>query len=191
MASNFSFTELRIPGCYLVHNFCAEDTRGRFLKLYHEDTFSSEGLSLEFKELFYTVSHRGTLRGIHFQEPRQQSKLIHCIKGRIYDLVVDLRKEAPTFGQWQFVLLDAAEGSSVFLPEGVGHAYLVVEDSVVCYCCNEVFYAEDDSGIMWNDPDLNIQWPLDEIGGEDRLILSNKDRNLHSFRRWKEKWQID
>ena len=127
------------------------------------------------------------MRGIHFQEFRQQSKLIHCVKGRILDLLVDLRKNSPTFSQYQFVELDAENPSSVFLPEGLGHAYLVMEDSVVCYCCDELFHAEGDSGIIWNDPSLNIQWPLGAIGGEKQLILSDKDRKLQTFLQWQEK----
>lgn len=187
MASNICISELTIPGCYLIQSFCAEDNRGKFVKFFHDKTFAAKGVSLEFKEQFYTVSHKNTLRGIHFQEPRQQGKLIHCMKGRILDLLVDLRKISPTFGRWQFVALDAQKPASVYLPEGVGHGYLVMEDSIVCYCCSEIFYAEDDSGIVWNDPDLNIQWPLEDIGGADQLILSDKDRNLQTFRQWQEK----
>lgn len=187
MASNISISELEISGCYLIQSFYVEDARGRFVKFFHDRIFTSNGISLDFKEIFYTISCKNTLRGIHFQEPRQQSKLIHCIKGRIIDLLVDLRKDSFTFGKWQFIELNGETPSSIFLPEGIGHAYLVIEDAVVCYCCNELFYAEDDSGIVWNDPDLNIQWPLDVIGGENQLILSDKDRKLQTFQQWREK----
>lgn len=190
MESKINISELKIPGCYLIQSFCTEDSRGRFVKFYHDEIFSSRGITLNFKELFYTVSCKKTLRGIHFQEPRHQGKLIHCVKGQILDLLVDLRNYSPAFGQWQFITLDAERPSSVFLPEGIGHAYLALEDSVVCYCCNELFYAEDDTGIIWNDEELNIQWPLDMIGGEKQLILSDKDRTLQTFCQWKKKNNI-
>lgn len=180
-------TKLKIPGCYLIEGYCAKDIRGKFVKFFDCKTLKIAGIELNFKEIFYTVSRKNTLRGIHFQEPRQQGKLVHCISGRMLDVLVDLRKDSPTYGKWDAVELSDDQSVSIYLPEGIGHAYLVLADSVMCYCCTESFYPEDDTGIIWNDPDLKIAWPLERAGGEESLILSQKDQNLQSFRQWEEK----
>lgn len=179
--------KLKIPGCYLIEGYCAKDIRGKLVKFFDCKTLQISGMELNFKEIFYTVSHKNTLRGIHFQEPRQQGKLVHCISGSILDVFVDLRKDSPTFGKWDSIELSGDQPISIYLPDGIGHAYLVLADSVVCYCCTESFYPEDDTGIIWNDPDLNIDWALKRIGGEEKIILSQKDQNLQSFQQWQKK----
>ena len=103
------------------------------------------------------------------------------VKKNVYDVIIDLRKDSPTFGKWLGFDLTGENRRSLFVPEGFGHGYLVIEDSVVSYQCGEVFYGEYDSGIKWDDPDMGIQWPLERIGGAEKLIISEKDRNLQSF----------
>lgn len=180
-------TELKIPGCLLIEGYCSNDFRGSFIKFFDCKIFHDLGFEPIFKEAFYTVSCKNTLRGIHFQNPRQQAKLVHCINGRILDVFVDLRRNSPTYGNWDSIEISNEVPVSIYLPEGIGHAYLALEDSLVCYCCTETFYSEDDTGIIWNDPDLKISWPLDNIGGEEKVILSHKDQNLQTFRQWHEK----
>ena len=122
---------------------------------------------------------------MHFQLDKQQSKLVRCIKGKVYDVIVDLRKDSPTFGQWRGFELSENNRFELYIPEYFGHGYLVLEESVVSYKCGEVFYPEGDSGIMYNDPDLNIDWPFDKIGGIENLIISDKDKELMSFEEYK------
>ena len=185
MIQKFEFQELDLKGAYLIKPFHATDERGGFIKDYNIDTFKSNGIDHDLKEVFYTVSKRGVIRALHFQLVKQQAKLVRCVSGHVYDVIADLRPDSPTFGQWRGFHLTGENTLSLLVPEFFGHGYLVIDDSIVSYKCGEVFYGEGDSGIMYNDPDLNIVWPFDAIGGEDNLIISDKDRNLMSFRDYK------
>ena len=149
------------------------------------EILKNNGIDHELKEVFYTVSKRGVIRATHFQLVKQQAKLVRCISGHVYDVIVDLRPNSQTFGKWQGFHLSAKNQKSIFVPKYFGHGYLVIEESIVSYKCGEVFYAENDSGIMYNDPDINIQWPLELIGGKEKLIMSEKDKNLMSFESYK------
>lgn len=181
MVQQFEFQELALKGAYLIHPFYAEDERGGLIKDYHEELFSRNGIMHSLKETFYTISKQGVIRALHFQEVKEQAKLIRCIKGTIYDVIVDLRPESETFKEWLGFELSEENRLELYVPQHFGHGYLVLEDSVVSYKCGEVFYGEYDTGIRWNDETLNIQWPLERIGGREHLILSEKDQNLSSF----------
>lgn len=181
MIQRFEFTELELKGAYLIKPFFASDERGGLLKDYNADIFRANGIEHDLKETFYTVSKRGVIRATHFQLIKQQPKLVRCVSGHVYDVIVDLRPGSSTYGRWQGFHLTGENMDSLLVPAYFGHGYLVIEDSVVSYKCSEVFYGEGDSGIMYNDPDLGIQWPMELIGGEDHLIISQKDRNLMSF----------
>lgn len=178
MIQHFSFKNTDLEGLILVDPFVAFDERGYLIKDYSKDLFENNGIKHDLKEVFYTNSVKGVIRAIHFQSVKEQAKLVRCISGKIYDVVVDLRKESSTFGKWQGFILSEANKKQLFIPEGFGHGYLVLEDSIVSYKCNEKFYSEYDNGIIWNDCDLNINWPLDLI---DEVIISDKDRYLQSF----------
>lgn len=182
MIEKFQFEKTTLPGAYLIRPFYADDLRGGFIKDYNIDTFRENGLDYELKEVFYTVSHRGVIRALHFQLGRQQPKLVRCISGHVYDVIADLRPGSPTFGQWEAFDLTGDNRLSLYIPAFFGHGYLVLEDSVVSYKCGEVFFGEGDSGIRYDDPDLAIEWPLWQIGGPERLILSEKDRKLMSLK---------
>lgn len=181
----FEFKELPLKGAYLIQPFYADDERGGFVKDYNVDMFKANGIEHELKEVFYTISKRGVIRATHFQLVKQQAKLVRCISGHVYDVIVDLRPKSPTFGQWCGFDLTGDNQLELYIPEYFGHGYLVIEDSIVSYKCGEVFYAEGDSGIMYNDPDINIKWPFELIGGEDNLIISEKDRHLMSLSDYK------
>ena len=185
MIQKFEFQELDLTGAYLIKPFHATDERGGFIKDYNIDTFKANGIDHDLKEVFYTVSKRGVIRAMHFQLVKQQAKLVRCVSGHVYDVIADLRPDSPTFGQWRGFHLTGENTLSLFVPEYFGHGYLVIEDSIVSYKCGEVFYAEGDSGIMYNDPDLNITWPFEEIGGEKNLIISDKDKNLMTLQSYK------
>ena len=184
MIEQFEFQELDLKGAYQINPFYATDDRGGFIKDYNVDTFSAHGINHNLKEVFYTISKRGVIRAIHFQMGKQQAKLIRCISGRVYDVIVDLRPGSETFGVWRGFYLTEENRSELLVPECFGHGYLVIEDSVVSYKCAEVFYEKGDSGIIYNDNDIGIEWPFDKIGGIENLIISEKDKNLMSFREY-------
>jgi len=177
----WEFHETEINGLIQVTPFNAEDVRGCFTKDYSREIFEANGIPYELAEVFYTTSHKGVIRALHFQRVKQQPKLVRCIWGHVWDVVVDLRRDSPTFKKWLSFDLIGEKHNEILVPAGCAHGYLVLEDSVVSYKCAEKFYGEYDDGIMWNDPDIGIAWPLELIGGEDRLILADKDKNLQSF----------
>ncbi len=185
MIQKFDFQKTNFDGCYLIKPFLATDNRGGLLKDYNIDIFKEHGIEHNLKEVFYTISKRGVIRATHFQLVKQQPKLVRCVSGHVYDVVVDLRPNSPTFGQWQGFHLTGENTDMILVPTYFGHGYLVIEDSVVSYKCAEVFYGDGDSGIMYNDPDIDIQWPFQLIGGKNNLIISEKDLNLMSFREYK------
>lgn len=185
MEQNFCFEELDLSGAYLITPFYTTDKRGGLIKDYNIDAFKSHGINHELKEVFYTISKRGVIRAIHFQVVKQMPKLVRCISGHIYDIIVDLRPNSHTFGQWKGFHLTGENTKSLLVPAYFGHGYLVIDDSVVSYKCAEVFYGEGDSGIMYNDSDIGIKWPMELIGGEQNLIISKKDQNLMSLKNYK------
>lgn len=187
MIQKFDFQELDLEGAYFIKPFFASDNRGGLIKDYNIDVFKKNGIMHELKEVFYTISKKGVIRATHFQLEKQQAKLVRCISGHVYDVIVDLRPDSPTYGQWRGFHLTGENMNMLLVPEYFGHGYLVIEDSVVSYKCAEVFYGEGDSGIMYNDPSINIEWPFEEIGGRENLIISEKDLNLQSFQTYTKK----
>lgn len=187
MITKFNFEELDLKGAFKIQPFYTTDERGGFVKDYNVDMFRANCIEHELKEVFYTISKRGVIRAIHFQLVKQQAKLVRCISGHVYDVIVDLRPDSSTFGQWRGFDLTGENQVELYIPQFFGHGYLVIEDSIVSYKCGEVFYGEGDSGIMYNDPDINILWPFELIGGEENLIISEKDTRLMSFDDYKGK----
>ncbi len=182
MVTKFNFEELSLKGAYKIQPFCATDERGGLVKDYNIDKFKTNGIEHELKEVFYTISKKGVIRAIHFQLMKQQAKLVRCISGHIYDVIVDLRPDSPTFGSWLGFDLTGENQVELYVPQYFGHGYLVLEDSIVSYKCGEVFYGEGDSGIMYDDPDIHISWPFEKIGGLENLIISEKDKTLMSLK---------
>jgi len=197
----WSFQETPIKGLVEIAPFNAEDVRGCFTKDYSKEVFEANGITYDLAEVFYTTSHKGVIRALHFQREKQQPKLVRCIWGHVWDVVVDLRKNSSTFKQW--LAFDLYGTNSIFsnpltpnsqpptpkeilVPAGCAHGYLVLEDSIVSYKCAEKFYGEYDDGVMWNDPDLAVAWPLAKIGGAEKLIVADKDKNLNSFQKFME-----
>lgn len=181
MIQKFEFHETEIPGLIEVIPFNADDVRGCFTKDYSKEVFEANGITHNLAEVFYTTSYRGVIRALHFQRIKQQPKLVRCIHGHVWDVVVDLRKDSPSFKKWLAFDLTGENRKEILVPAGCAHGYLVLEDSIVSYKCGEKFYGEYDDGIMWNDPDIGVTWPLELIGGEEKLILADKDKNLQSF----------
>lgn len=181
MMQKFEFKETHIHGLMEIVPFYSDDLRGSFLKDYSVEVFHANAISHEVKEVFYSTSHKGVVRGLHFQRIKEQAKLVRCVCGSIWDVVVDLRKNSPTFKKWQAFDLTEENRHEVLVPAGCAHGFIALEDSLVSYKCDEIFYGEYDDGILWNDSDLNLPWPVNKVGGADQVILSEKDKMLQSF----------
>jgi dTDP-4-dehydrorhamnose 3,5-epimerase len=153
------------------------DTRGWFSETYQRDRFQVAGIAAEFVQDNHSYSApTSTLRGIHFQTPPfAQAKLVRCLRGRIWDVAVDLRRGSPTQGQWVAAELTAEGGEQLFIPAGYGHAFLTLEpDTEVAYKVDAFYAPEADGGVRWDDPDLGIDWPLNDA----EPGLSDKDQRL-------------
>lgn len=187
MVEKFSFEKLSLEGAFLIHPFYATDERGGFIKDYNIETFKANGIGHELKEVFYTLSHRGVIRALHFQLGHQQAKLVRCISGHVYDVIVDLRPSSVTYGKWLGFDLSGENRNELYVPQYFGHGYLVLDESIVSYKCGEIFYGEGDSGIMYNDPNIDVVWPFEKIGGIENLIISEKDTKLMSFKEYSHK----
>lgn len=187
MLQKFDFKEMDLKGAYIVKPFYATDERGVLIKDYNIDTFRENGIEHELKETFYTISKRGVIRATHFQLIKPQPKLMRCISGKVFYIIVDLRLDSETYGQYRSMILSGEDPICILCPMGFGQGYLAIEDSVMSYKASEVFYGQGDSGIMYNDSDIGIEWPFEMIGGKENMIISDKDQKLMSFREYTEK----
>ena len=165
-----------IDGLLVVEPKLFKDARGYFMESYHRQAFKDAGIDVEFVQDNQAQSVRGTLRGLHFQKKHPQAKLVHVLSGRAFDVAVDLRASSQTFGRWHGVTLDAESHRLFFVPAGFAHGYLALSETVVfAYKCSDFYHPEDEGGLLWNDPDVGIQWPLEGIG---EPLLSEKDRRM-------------
>jgi dTDP-4-dehydrorhamnose 3,5-epimerase len=154
-------TRLEIPGLVLIEPDLFHDARGLFFETYHIRRYVEAGLSERFVQDNFSRSVRGTLRGLHFQEPNAQGKLVMVVEGAVYDVVVDIRKGSPTFGRWQGVDLSSDNYRQLYVPPGCAHGFCVTsEHAAVLYKCTELYSPPDERGIIWNDPALAISWPV-------------------------------
>lgn len=187
MVNNFDFCETEIFGLIKIIPFCFEDTRGKLIKNFSREVFKTSGCQCDLsEELIIEKNRPGVIRGLHVQRVKQADKLVCCISGHIWTVVVDLRKNSPSFKKWLSFDLKAREDMELFIPGGCAMGYLAVEESSVICTYSEKFYAEYDSGIRWNDPELGIQWPLELVGGREKIILSEKDQKLPSLHNFME-----
>lgn len=176
----FTFLPTRIKGLCRVRPFFTQDARGYFLKSFERDAFRAQGIDMDIQESFETWSRKGVLRGLHFQSKAPQAKLIRALQGRIFDVTVDLRRGSDTFGQWEGFMLDDEERCALYIPPGFAHGFLVVsEKAQVSYQCAGAYLAREDTGVVWNDPDICVQWPLHLVDG---IVLSPRDQSLPSLR---------
>ena len=171
-----NFINLSIPDVILVEPFIFNDDRGYFLETYHRDKFLSAGIACNFVQDNYAKSIKNTLRGLHYQEKYPQDKLVRCLKGKVFDVAVDIRKKSPYFGQWVGQELSEENKYQLFIPKGFAHGYYVMSEiAEVSYKCSDIYHPEDENGILWNDSEIGITWPtLDPI-------LSDKDANNHKL----------
>lgn len=172
--SNFKFIETKIRDLYIIEPKVFGDERGYFLETYNENSFREAGLEMKFVQDNESRSKKGVLRGLHFQTQNTQGKLVRVTEGKVFDVAVDLRKGSPTYGKWEGVILSAENKRQFYVPEGFAHGFLVLSDyATFNYKCTDFYAPQYDSGLLWNDKDVNIKWPLDEI---DEVILSDKDK---------------
>ena len=186
MLQKWNFEKIDLEGAYHITPFFASDERGGLVKDYNIEVFKEHGIDYDLKEVFYTLSKRGVIRASHFQLVKQQPKLVRCISGHVYDVIIDLRPDSATYGQWRGFHLTGNNMASLLVPAYFGHGYLVIEDSIVSYKAAEVFYGEGDSGIMFDDQDIGVIWPYELIGGKENLIISEKDMKLMTFKQYDE-----
>ena len=159
------------------------DARGYFMETYNENDMKAEGLDYEFVQDNKSASKKGVLRGLHFQKNFPQDKLVRVISGEVYDVAVDLREGSKTFGQHYGILLSAENKKQFMIPKGFAHGFLVVSDyAEFCYKVTDFYHPNDEGGLMFNDPDINVQWPIPEGMTEADLILSDKDKVNASFK---------
>ena len=167
------FEQTEIPEVILVKPKVIEDHRGFFMESYHIEKFKIGGIDCTFVQDNNAKSVQNTLRGLHFQVKYPQAKLLRCLKGKVFDVAVDIRQDSPSYGQWVGEELSEDNKYQLFIPEGFAHGYYVISDTAeISYKCSEIYHPEYEQGIIWNDQEIGINWP-----GEDPL-LSPKDQSL-------------
>lgn len=170
----FKFNETSIEGVYIIEPTVFGDERGYFMETYQKEVFSNGGISAEFVQDNQSKSKKGVLRGLHFQYTQPQGKLVRVIKGEVFDVAVDLRSDSDTYGKWVGVVLSSENKKQFYIPEGFAHGFLVLSDEAeFTYKCTDYYNADDEGGIKWDDADIGIDWPLDDV---DEIILSDKDK---------------
>ncbi|MEW6068848.1 MAG: dTDP-4-dehydrorhamnose 3,5-epimerase [Nitrospirota bacterium] len=175
---SFTFKRLEIPEVVLIEPKVFGDSRGFFLETYKHTDFVNAGIKEHFVQDNHSRSAKGVLRGLHYQKnPHAQGKLVRCISGKIFDVAVDIRKGSPTFGKWVSAELSEKNNLMLYIPVGFAHGFLVLSESAdIIYKCTAEYSPENDCGIIWNDPDLKINWHVKDP------MVSEKDRRLPFLR---------
>ncbi len=168
----YTFTQTAIKDVYIVEPTVFGDNRGYFMETYNEKEFREMGLHYTFVQDNQSKSKKGVLRGLHFQKKYPQAKLVRVLEGEVFDVAVDLRKGSETYGRWEGVTLTGENKKQFLIPRGFAHGFLVLSESAMfAYKCDEFYHPEDEDGIIWNDPDIGIDW-----GDVSNVILSEKDQ---------------
>ena len=180
-AKNMELVKTSIDGLLIIRPDVFKDERGYFFESYNKERFAKAGLNMDFVQDNESKSDKGVLRGLHFQKPPYaQGKLVRVIKGSVMDVAVDLRKGSPTYGKWESVVLTEENKLQFWIPEGFAHGFVALEDNTIFnYKCTNVYNKESEGSILWNDPDINISWNI------DNPILSEKDKISPLFKNFK------
>ena len=180
------FIKTKINGVYIIEPQVFGDDRGYFMETYNENDFIGQGLDIKFVQDNQSASRRGVLRGLHFQKNYPQTKLVRVLSGEVFDVAVDLRKDSKTYGKWVGVLLSGENKKQFLIPKGFAHGFLVLSEfAEFAYKCDDFYHPEDEGGIMWNDPDIGIEWPQ-----VDKIVLSEKDKNNPLLRDCKQEFEL-
>ena len=162
---------------WIIEPDAFHDQRGYFMETYHKDKYESLGLKAHFVQDNLSYSVRGTLRGLHYQHPHGQAKLVQVLKGEIFDVILDIRRGSPTLGQWMGANLSDENKRQFYVPEGFAHGFCVLSDTaLVHYKCSDFYAQESEGGILWRDPGMGIEWPIPDP------LLSEKDRSFPCLR---------
>ncbi len=179
-----NITTCEIEGLCVIEPEVREDARGYFMETYNARDMQEKGLDMVFVQDNQSKSKKGVLRGLHFQINHPQGKLVRVIKGRVFDVAVDLREGSATYGKWHGVELSEENKKQFYVPEGFAHGFLVLSDEAeFCYKCTDFYHPGDEGGIAWDDPEIGIEWPVEE---GMQVILSERDKEwkgLSSLRR--------
>lgn len=171
-SGNFTFITTKINGVYLIEPRCFGDNRGYFMETYKKTDFEKAGIDNTFVQDNQSMSHKGVLRGLHFQKEHQQAKLVRVISGEVFDVAIDLRKDSKTYGEYVAVILSDENKKQLFIPKGFAHGFAVLSEiAEFTYKCDDYYHPEDEGGIAWNDPNIAIAWP--DVG---KIELSDKDK---------------
>jgi dTDP-4-dehydrorhamnose 3,5-epimerase len=182
MSNKFSRYPTQLQDVTLVKPILFKDSRGFFLESYNKNEFEKLGITTEYVQDNHSCSAKGVIRGLHYQRIHPQEKIVRVIRGSIYDVVVDIRNGSPYYGSAIGVKLSEQDMTMIHIPVGFAHGFLALEDSThVVYKTSELYYPEYDAGVLWNDPELGIPWPLKE-NGISRPVVSEKDRKLPPLR---------
>ncbi len=177
--NKFKFIKTSINGVFIIEPTVFADERGYFMESYHKKEFEENGLKVDFVQDNQSKSTKGVLRGLHFQYTQPQGKLVRVIKGEVFDVAVDLRKNSSTYGKYESVILSEDNKKQFYIPPGFAHGFLVLSDEAeFTYKCTDFYNGSDEGGIIWNDLDININWPLDD----KELILSDKDQKWKTLK---------
>jgi dTDP-4-dehydrorhamnose 3,5-epimerase len=169
-----------IDGLYIIKPTVFGDSRGYFMETYNKKDYLEAGLNMEFVQDNQSKSRKGVLRGLHFQIKHPQGKLVSVLQGEVFDVAVDLRKGSETYGKWYGITLTGDSKTQFYVPSGFAHGFVVLsEEAVFSYKCTDYYRPEEEGGIIWDDPDVGIKWPLEGI---DNLIMSDKDKNLKTLK---------
>ena len=181
--NNFTVKNTPIKDLVIIETKVFGDSRGFFMETYNQASFEELGLTMNFVQDNHSKSKKGVLRGLHFQTKHTQGKLVRVIKGRVYDVAVDLRKGSETFGQWYGIELSEENKLMFYVPEGFAHGFLTLDDETeFVYRCTDLYAPEYDSGILWSDKILNIDWKFKEFGiNPEELTISEKDQKQQEF----------
>lgn len=171
---NFTFYKTAVDGVIIAEPTVYGDSRGYFCEEYCKRDFFKGGITADFVQQNHSLSKKGVLRGLHYQKNYSQAKLVRCIRGEVFDVAVDLRPESKTFGKYESVLLSAENKKQFFIPKGFAHGFYVLsEEAEFLYMTDEYYHPEEEAGIIWNDPNININWPLQD---GVQIKLSDKDK---------------
>jgi len=174
----FTFSICPISGLFEIQPKMFGDNRGYFMESYSQKHYEDAGIAAHFVQDNQSSSVKGVLRGLHYQKKHPQGKLVRVIEGEIFDVAVDIRPRSPTRGKWYSVILSGKKQNQFYIPEGFAHGFLVLSDNALfAYKCTDFYKPEDEHGIIWNDPTIDIKWP--DLGMD--YILSDKDKALPKF----------
>lgn len=175
----FEIVRTDIDDLVIVRPFLAQDARGYYKKVFEREIFEALGIPVQVFECSDIFSNRGAIRGLHYQEKHSQGKLLHVLKGKIYDVALDLRRESRTFGRWYATTLSEQDHRTIYIPPGFAHGFMSLEDGTLfSYLCTNYYEPDSCGGILFNDPGLGIPWPIRD---EEQLIITPKDRNWPTF----------